>query len=308
MRIVRIAAGVAVALLLAAGIGFLLRPVSYYNGNMYLHEALTGVKNRIVFVHGYRIHYLLEGPSGGQPVVLIHGLGGRSEDWRNLAPYLAAAGFHVYIPDLPGFGRSQQPSDFSYTVRDQAGIVIGFLDAMGLQRVDLGGWSMGGWIVQIAAGEAPQRINRLMLFDSAGLHAVPDWNTQLFTPRNAEDLKELDALLMPNPPPVPGFVSRDILRLSRQHAWLVHRSMAAMLTGRDVTDSLLPQLTMPVLIAWGAEDRITPLDLGEKMHRLLPQSEFDVFADCGHLAPMQCAGQMGPKVVAFEEKSSPAAR
>jgi pimeloyl-ACP methyl ester carboxylesterase len=56
---------------------------------------------------------------------------------------------------------------------------------------------------------------------------------------------------------------------------------------------------MPVLIVWGSEDRITPLSLGETMHRMLPQSEFDVVPGCGHLAPGQCAPQMAPKVIEF---------
>jgi pimeloyl-ACP methyl ester carboxylesterase len=56
---------------------------------------------------------------------------------------------------------------------------------------------------------------------------------------------------------------------------------------------------MPVLIAWGALDSITPPDLAQTMHRLIPQSELDVFPGCGHLAPLQCAGAIGPKVVTF---------
>ena len=80
----------------------------------------------------------------GPVVVLVHGLGGSAEDWRNLAPWLVKAGYRVYTPDLPGFGRSEQPSDFSYSVHDQAEMVAGFMDALGLKQVDLGGWSMGG--------------------------------------------------------------------------------------------------------------------------------------------------------------------
>jgi pimeloyl-ACP methyl ester carboxylesterase len=72
-----------------------------------------------------------------------------------------------------------------------------------------------------------------------------------------------------------------------------------MLTGRDATDSLLPGLRMPVLIVWGAEDQITPLSQGEKMHGLIPQSKLDVIPGCGHLAPSQCSAQIGPQVVAF---------
>ena len=56
---------------------------------------------------------------------------------------------------------------------------------------------------------------------------------------------------------------------------------------------------MPVLIVWGAVDRIMPVAQAETMHRLIPQSQLDVVAGCGHLAPLQCTSQMGPKVVAF---------
>ncbi len=290
------------ALALAVGVGFWMRPLSFFDGTMYLREALTGVQSRQVRVQQHRVHYLAEGPAHGPAIVLVHGLGGRAEDWIDLAPHLAKAGFRVYMPDLLGYGRSEQPADFSYSVRDEAGVVIGFMDALGVQRVDLGGWSMGGWIAQIVASEMPQRVQQLMLFDSAGLDAAPDWDTRLFTPATAGELAQLDALLMPHPPQVPGFVTRDILRFSNRRAWIVQRAMASMLTGKDITDNLLPKLEMPVLLAWGAEDRIIPVDQAEKMHRLMPQSELAVFAGCGHLAPLQCASEMGPKVVAFVKR------
>ncbi|HUA91265.1 MAG TPA: alpha/beta fold hydrolase [Terracidiphilus sp.] len=302
MRRVRRLIWILAVLVLAAGIGFWMRPLSFFDGSMYLREVLTGVESREVPVHGHRVHYLTEGPARGPAVVLVHGLGGRAEDWIDLAPYLAKAGFRVYMPDLLGYGRSEQPADFSYSVRDEAGVVIGFMDALDLQQVDLGGWSMGGWVAQIVTSEAPQRVQRLMLFDSAGLDTAPVWDTRLFTPTTARELDQLDALLMPHPPQVPGFVVRAILRFSRHRAWVVQRAMASMLTGADVTDALLPKFKMPVLIAWGAEDHIIPIEQAQKMHRLVPQSELDTFAGCGHLAPLQCAGDVGPKVVAFVKR------
>jgi pimeloyl-ACP methyl ester carboxylesterase len=203
------------------------------------------------------------------------------------------------MPDLPGHGRSAQPADFSYSIPDQAATVVGFMDAMGLKQVDLGGWSMGGWIVQRIAAEHPDRVARLMLFDSAGIHQAPAWDTRLFTPASAVELDQLDALLMPHPPRVPGFIMADILRVSRQRAWVIHRALASMLLGRDATDGLLPQLRMPVLIVWGGKDQITPLSQGEKIHSLVPQSQLEVIPSCGHLAPVQCADLIGPKVDAF---------
>jgi pimeloyl-ACP methyl ester carboxylesterase len=299
MRWVWRALVVTVVLALLGGIGFLLRPVSYFDAMMYLHEDFSGIASRDVRVEGIRVHYLIEGPANGPAVVLVHGLGGSAEDWRNLAPYLAGAGFRVYRPDLPGYGRSQRPRNFSYSVRDQADVVVGFMDALGLQQVDLGGWSMGGWIVELVAAEHADRVKRLMLFDAVGLDVKPDWNTNLFMPRSAIDLDGLDALLMPHPQKVPPFVARDILRISRGHAWVIQRALDTMLSAVDVTDALLPQLKMPVLIEWGELDRIAPVAEAETMHRLIPQSQLDVQAGCGHLAPLECTPRMGPRVVSF---------
>jgi pimeloyl-ACP methyl ester carboxylesterase len=289
-------------LVVVAGAGFWARPVSYYNGAIYLREFFSGVESSSVQVAGHRMHYLAEGPTGGPAVVLVHGLGGRAEDWLNLAHYLVKAGYRVYLPDLPGYGRSERPAEFSYSVRDEAEAVVGFLDVMGLKQVDLGGWSMGGIIAQHVAFRHPEQVRRLMLFASVGLNRAPIFDVRLFTPTTPAELDQLDALLMPHPPKVPGFVAQDILRISKDRAWVVHRALNSMRTGQDATDNLLPQLRMPVLIVWGAADRITPLELGETMHRLVPQSELDVVPGCGHLAPVQCSDQIGPKVVEFMKR------
>jgi len=277
------------------------RPISgiYFKGVIPLRLHLAGAQSRFVTVAGYRVHYDVLGPVAGPPVVLVHGLGGRAEEWLDLAHYLAKSGYRVYLPDLLGYGNSEKPAEFSYSVRDEATIVVGFIDSLGLKQVDLGGISMGGWIVQVVASEHPDHIRRLMLFDSAGIHEPPSWDTRLFTPATDAEVRQLNALLYPHPFPVPGFVARDILRIINQNGWVIRRAVASMLTGSDTSDELLPKLKMPVLIVWGEEDRIMPLHQGEKMHRLIPQSQFEVCPGCGHLSPMQCSSQIGPSVVEF---------
>lgn len=302
LKVGMIAAG---ALVIVAGIGFWIRPLDFFDDFTYLQEAFAGVQNRWVWVDGQRMHYETLGPADGKPVVLVHGLGGRAEDWQALAPYFAKAGYHVYMPDLIGYGRSAQPRNFSYSIHDEAAVVVGFLNTVGLKQVDLGGWSMGGWVAQVVAAEHPERIKRLMLFDSAGLYERPAWNPGIFTPSTPAQLNRLDSLLMPHPPHIPAFVATDILRVSKESGWVVSRAMAQMFTGRDVTDNLLPNLRMPVLILWGKQDRIIPLDQGEKIHRLIPHSQLDVFPACGHLAPLQCTGSMGPKVIQFLKDTPP---
>ncbi len=302
MKIVRASLwlfGAVLALVVAGGIAFWMRPVECLRGFLYLRMAMNGVESRDVIVAGRRMHYDAMGPASGPPVVLVHGLGGRAEDWINLAPFLVRAGYRVYLPDLPGFGRSEQPADFSYSIPDQADAVMGFMDAMGVKQADLAGWSMGGWIAQWIAAKHRERVNRLMLFDSAGLRVKPDWNTALFTPRDAAELDQLEALLMPHPPQIPAFIADDVLRASRQNAWVIRRALDSMLAGHEPTDEMLPDLKMPVLIVWGDADHIVPLSQGQRMHHLIPQSQLEVVPGCGHLAPGQCADRIGPQVAEF---------
>lgn len=279
-------------------------PVSlvFFKGVMPLRLWHQGGKSQWVTVSGMSLHYDVLGPVSGTPVVLVHGLGGRAEEWLDLAPALTKAGYRVYLPDLPGYGQSDKPADFSYSVADEAEVVAGFLSALNLKQVDLGGISMGGAIVQHVAFEHPEQVKQLMLFDAAGIDEKPDWDTQLFTPESVFEVRELNVLLYSNPRQVPEFVAQDIVRLTGKNGWVIKRALASMLTGKDATDALLPQLKMPVLIVWGAEDKILPLHQGDKMHSLVPQSEFEVFPGCGHLTPYQCANQVSPYVVRFLQK------
>ena len=286
-------------LIVTLGAAFWLRPLSVFRVFNQAQMYFIGARSSFIHVGEYRIHYYALGPADGPIVVLVHGLGGRSEDWEKMAPYLAKAGYRVYLPDLPGFGESDKPADFSYSIKDEAAVVTGFFDALGFRQVDLGGWSMGGWIVQLVAAEHPERIRRLMLFDSAGLYLKPSWDIKLFTPVSPGELEKFDALLMPHPPRVPEFIAKDILRSSHQHAWIIHRALDSMLTGRDTTDNLLPKLKMPVLIVWGEVDRITPLTEGQRIHELIAQSKMRVISGCGHLAPNECADQIAPAAVNF---------
>src|SRR3569833_415967 len=130
------------AALAAIAVAFWARPVSVFRVFNEAQMYLIGARSHDTTVSGFRIHYYTLGPATGQPVVLVHGLGGRAEDWEKLAPYLRKAGYRVYLPDLPGFGQSERPASFSYSVTDQSKMVVGFFDALGLKQVDLGGWSM----------------------------------------------------------------------------------------------------------------------------------------------------------------------
>jgi pimeloyl-ACP methyl ester carboxylesterase len=288
-----------VLLLLALGFGILAwrNPLWLVDRQVDAKLRLRGVHSEFVTVNGHKMHYLVGGT--GRPLVLVHGLGSRALDWANLIPRLIAGGHRVYALDLLGYGRSAQPRDAGYSIADQAVMVEGFLDSQHLQQVDLAGWSMGGWIAMRVALQQPERIRRLVLLDSAGLRFKLGFDPALFQPESPTDLAALQELLVPHPRPLPSFLAMALLRRGDDIGWVVRRSVQSMMTGDDLVDGKLSALTMPVLIGWGEEDRLIPLSVGYRLHTEILQSELDVYANCGHLAPGQCVGQVGPSVVDF---------
>ena len=296
-RAVRIAAVV----LLMSALGFVIlawrNPLWLVDRQIDAKLKLHGVHSNYVTVNGYRMHYLVGG--SGRPLLLVHGLGSRGEDWANLIPQLIHNGNHVYALDLLGYGDSDQPRDARYSIAQQAAMVEGFLDSQHLQQVDMAGWSMGGWIAMQVALQQPQRIRRLVLLDSAGLRFQLSFDPALFQPASPTDLVKLEEILIPHPRPLPGFLAMAMLRRGDHVGWVVRRSVQSMMTGEDLVDGKLGALTMPVLIGWGDQDKLIPLSVGYRLHQEMLQSVLDVYDGCGHLAPQDCVSQVGPSVVDF---------
>jgi pimeloyl-ACP methyl ester carboxylesterase len=259
--------------------------------------AFSGFHNEYTTIRGNRIHYY-EGGSGA-PVVLVHGLGSRGEDWANLMPQLKQAGFHVYAMDLLGYGRSARPADATYSISEEARYVEDFLAQRGLQKVNLVGWSMGGWVSMRVALDVPERIGRLVLCNSGGIRFEPTFTVFDFEPTTVPAVRRLYSLLMPQPTEVPDFLARDMVRKFKGLNWVVDRSARSMFSGDELLDGKLGALQMPTLIIWGRQDHLIPLATGVAMHGEIPQSVLQIYDGCGHLAPGQCARLIGPRLVDF---------
>lgn len=112
---------------------------------------------------GVRLAYEVAGPADGPPVLLLPALGETAADWAPVQNELARER-RVFALDLRGHGASAWPSAYSLPLmRDD---VLGFLDALGLDRVDLVGHSMGGVVACLVAAAQPHRIGRLVLEDA----------------------------------------------------------------------------------------------------------------------------------------------
>jgi pimeloyl-ACP methyl ester carboxylesterase len=259
-----------------------------------------GVKSEYVQANGYRLHYFEAQPAsgGGTPLLLVHGLGARGEDWAKMIPALAAQGFHVYAPDLPGFGRSEKP-DASYSISMEEDVVAKFMQTMHLAHADVGGWSMGGWITMKLALDHPELVDRLVVYDSAGIYFPATFGPNLFVPVDAAGLDTLMRTLSPHPHAMPEFAQRAVLRRLAQNGWVINRSMTAMTEGRDLLDFRLHDLKQPTLVVWGAQDDLIPLDTGKRIHELIPNSSLLVVEGCGHLAPAECSVPVAKGTVDF---------
>jgi pimeloyl-ACP methyl ester carboxylesterase len=295
---------VLVLAVVAAGATFYWNPLWVTDQQLRFHLWREGVKGDYIEAGGYRLHYFEAGPAGGTPLVLVHGLGARGEDWGAMMPRLAAKGFHVWVPDLLGYGRSPRP-DVDYSISLEEQVVVQFMRAVHVPRADVGGWSMGGWIAMKLALDHPEMVDRLVVYDSAGVYFPATWQAELFTPTDEAGVRKLIAMLTPEPRVVPDFAAAAMVRKLQGNAWVVRRSLSAMTSGRDLLDFRLQNISEPMLIVWGSKDELIPLSAGEAIHERVPQSVLNIIEGCGHLAPAECAVPVTESTVDFLRSEPP---
>lgn len=287
---------IAVAALIAAVIAVCVftwfRPMTVFNGIRSMQLAKNGVKSGYVPVGTYRLHYLTGGE--GPPVVIVHGVASKAADHGDLLPDLMRH-HRVYAIDLLGYGQSDKPRDAAYSIRMHADVLEGFLDAMQIKQADVLGVSMGGWVALDLASRHPERVRKLVLVSSAGLGFETKLTESSFAPENVDQLREIIALQTNTP--VPDFVLRDLLRISKTRGWMIKRTMSG--AAKEILDGKLAPVTMPSLLVWGTNDRIVPLAVGERLQHELPNAKLVTVPGCGHLAIMECRDKALPPIVEF---------
>ncbi len=285
-----------------AALAILIHPIWIGEETARLTLWRDGIQSKSIDIDGNRIHYyeaLPHGTAKDTPILLVHGLGGRSEDWTRFLPALAAQGYHVVAPDLLGYGTSAQPPAATYSIAEEEVVLQKFLAASNIPQADVIGWSMGGWISMKLALDHPQTVRRLVLIDSAGIYFHPGMPLALFAPQTEDELNELFHYLEPGDRTLPYFVRRDALQHLKERAWVVNRSIDSMMSGADLLDFRLNALHQPVLIEWGASDRLITTDTGRRLHILIPQSQYIELEKCGHLVPVECSARSLPPIEDF---------
>ncbi|HEY5374716.1 MAG TPA: alpha/beta fold hydrolase, partial [Polyangiaceae bacterium] len=130
--------------------------------------ASNEIRDHFVTVEGVRLHWAEVGKaSDAPPLVLLHGLNNSCLSWSRVAPLLATDR-RVLMPDLPGHGQSERPN-VAYDLEWYALLIAGWLEALGLEQVDIVGHSFGGGIAQMLLLRCPERVRRLVLVAAGGL-------------------------------------------------------------------------------------------------------------------------------------------
>jgi pimeloyl-ACP methyl ester carboxylesterase len=251
---------------------------------------------RAMTVDARRVHLLDIGTGTGAPIVLLHGLGGRWQNWLENIPRLAQHRRVVAI-DLPGFGRSQMPVE-QISIAGYARTVERVCDLLELQMPQIVGNSMGGLVALEFALRHPTLASGLVLVDAACI-ALNGRNP--FRARAALTAFRQAAALLPHGVSTaltrprarhlafagvvrhPTRIAIDMLyELSGEgHANGSPDALAA-LTRYDVRGELA-QIELPTLVVHGRDDVLIPLADGAALAASIPGAELLVFDDTGHM-------------------------
>ena len=268
------------------------------NGSPFQQKRLT--------VSGMQIRCLIAGNSG-PAVVLLHGAGLDAAGLSLGSAMIALSDrCRVFAPDLPGFGESDPlPAGWGFT---KCSAFLGpLLDALGLERASLAGLSMGGGIALGFALQTPERVEKLALIDSACLDgAIPGGRLTWFFV-HAPGLNVIGSWLLKSsrrlmrwallrhmrhrPDLVTPALVEDLMRLARKRPdAAVQQWQRREITWNGLRTNYvnrLHKIAIPTLIVHGDDDRLLPVSIAERAHRLILNSRLEIIPNCGHLAPLE---------------------
>jgi pimeloyl-ACP methyl ester carboxylesterase len=270
-------------------------------------------ENREIVLHGHRICYRTAGE--GPVIVLIHGITGTSETWREVLPMLVED-YTVVAPDLLGHGESAKPRG-DYSLGAFAAGIRDLLVALGHQRATVVGHSLGGGVAMQFAYQFPERCERLVLVSSGGLGpevhpvlraaAIPGSEVVLPLITSSPVLSiggAIGAVLSRfglEPANDVGEIARGYASLcdARARRAFLHTLRAVIDPfGQRVSarDRLYLASEMPTLIIWGERDPVIPIEHGRDAHAAMPGSRLEIIAGAGHFphldAPRRVAGAL----------------
>jgi pimeloyl-ACP methyl ester carboxylesterase len=255
--------------------------------------------------------YELAGPTNGPTVVFTNGYSIPHHLWDRTFQPLAEAGFRVLRFDQFGRGWSDRPGiDYSPDLFDRQ--LDDLLQALNISApVSLVGSSMGGIVASIFADRHPERVDKLVLIDPAGMMNPPVFPmSALMIPVAGELFMNIsgDRMLpagmasdLLHPETCPEYVGKYLpqMKVNGFKRALLSTMRSRMLFNQRAVYERLGKTNRQILILWGRFDRTIPLEIGQEISRLLPQAAFHVIEDAGHVPHYERPEVVNPMVIEF---------
>jgi pimeloyl-ACP methyl ester carboxylesterase len=272
-------------------------------------------------VDGTAIHHVDAGPKGGEAVVLVHGITATHRYYVQNIPHLAARR-RVIALDLPGFGRSDKP-DVDYSTSYFVHVLARFLDEKRIARAALVGNSMGGQIAMAFALAHPDRVDRLILVDPAGVTTLPIWlarvglwaasgvgeRVRARIPRVPRPMVEaLFRAVFPGRPDLAERYVRSYARAIASPEYALHlRSVMRAAQGvvRSPMNRRARAIAAPTLIFWGAKDYLLPVRAARGLKHAIRGSRLIIYRDSGHCPMVDQPERWNRDVEAFLDATAP---
>jgi pyruvate dehydrogenase E2 component (dihydrolipoamide acetyltransferase) len=249
-------------------------------------------------VAGRRIRYVRRG-DGGDAVVMVHGFGGRLENWAANQCALAD-GRTVVALDLPGHGESSLDVGTG-SLDELATVLLAFLDALGIDRAHLVGHSMGAALCLVLADREPSRVRSLALVGPAGTGQKinADFIRGYIAARGRDEVAPLLRLLYVDPSHVTDALVESVVEYKRREGVVeaLTRIASSRYGGTPSGRSLREVVgSVPTLVIWGREDAVIPPPLEEFKDAGV---EKHVLPACGHMVQEEAADEVNRLIEDF---------
>jgi pimeloyl-ACP methyl ester carboxylesterase len=233
---------------------------------------------------------VLESGTSGAPVIFVHGTGGRAERWVRNLDAVAAAGYHAYALDLPGHGFAAKGAGVECSMPAYRKILSDFVEEVAKQKACIVGTSLGGHVAASYAVQNPQRVKALVLVGSMGLIPIgAEMRGRIQAGANNQTREgvagKFTRIIFDQSLVTPEMVEEEFRINNSPGAKESFATLGKYIGEKlddDVVGEKLASSRLPVLLVWGAEDKIVPPTVGEAAAKLIPGSRLLMVPGAAH--------------------------
>ena len=257
--------------------------------------------------------YFNEAGDGDEVIVFLHGLMANKEQWSKMMEYFAIRGYHVIVPDMPGYGESKEYPRECYSLDKQVELLRGLLERIGVEKINLAGNSLGGAVALSYTKKYKESVETLALL--GGPAGLGKWAPEIieefkkgknpFIPLSIHEFNKELELLFYRAPKLPQEVAAKMVSnyQSQQEKYEYIFNIFSMCLYNFAVD-FSADFNIPTLIIWGYDDKIITVKDAVMAKDKIPGSKLIILKKAGHLLMIENPIQTSRAYLKFLKKKS----